>query len=92
MFHSYSASGIRTDDLFFLSTEVLPRSVAAGLTSHWLPREQARESLWLARHGGVIYDLSGRLEGQLKEVVYSNIDPNIRNLKIFFVYIQIYPF
>jgi hypothetical protein len=33
MFHSYSASGIRTDDLFFLSTEALPRSVAAGLTS-----------------------------------------------------------
>jgi len=63
MFHSYSASGIKRDDLFFLSTEALPRNVASGLTVYWLPREQARESPWLARHGGVIYDLGGRWKG-----------------------------
>jgi hypothetical protein len=33
MFHSYSASGIKRDDLFFLRSEALPRNVASGLTS-----------------------------------------------------------
>jgi hypothetical protein len=63
MFHSYSASGIKKDDLFFLSTEALLEMSLQVWQVYWLPREQARESPWLARHGGVIYDLGGRWKG-----------------------------